>query len=268
MSEASERARATWSAGNWDEVSKLLPDVGRTVLAYAEVEPGMDLIDVGTGSGGTVAIPAAQLGANVTGVDVTPELFDDARRRAAEAGVEVNWVEAPAADMPFEDASFDRVMSTFGHMFEADQASAAAELVRICRPGGRIVCACWTPEGFNGRMFITTGKHMPPPPPGFTPPVLWGTEDRWRELVGSQGIELEFHRENLAMQHELGEDAFFDEFAMNFGPLVMARKALGDDGFAALRSDMVELYGEGNEATDGSTLIHAEYLVAIGRKPA
>src|SRR5690349_19832557 len=164
MSEASERARATWSAGNWDEVSKLLPPVGQVVLDYAGVEPVMEVIDVGCGSGGTVAIPAAQRGATVTGADVTPELFDDARRRASEAGVEVTWVEPPAADMPFEDGSFDRVFSTFGHMFEADHEGAARELVRICRPGGMIVCACWTPEGFNGRMFITTGKHMPPPP--------------------------------------------------------------------------------------------------------
>src|SRR3954452_22465214 len=105
MSEASERARKTWSAGNWDEVSKMLPPVGQTVLDYAGVEAGMDVLDVGCGSGGTVAIPAAQRGANVTGADVTPELFDDARRRAAEAGVDVTWVEADAAHMPLEDAS-------------------------------------------------------------------------------------------------------------------------------------------------------------------
>ena len=268
MSEASERARATWSAGNWDEVSKILPPVGQTVLDYAGVEAGMDVIDVGCGSGGTVAIPAAQRGATVTGADVTPELFDDARRRAADAGVEVTWVEADAAAIPLPDASFDRVMSTFGHMFAPDQQGAANELVRLCRPGGMIVCAAWTPEGFNGRMFITTGKHMPPPPPGFTPPVAWGTEARWEELVGSQGIELEFHREILDIEHEAAAGPFFDEFAGNFGPLVIARGALGDDGFAALRADLIALYEEGNEATDGSTRIPAEYLVAIGRKPA
>src|SRR4051794_16889502 len=267
MSEASERARATWSAGNWDEVSKILPPVGQTVLDIAGVGAGMDVVDIGCGSGGTVAIPAAQRGASVTGVDVTPELFDDARRRAAEAGVEVQWVEGDAADVPLPDASFDRVMSTFGHMFAADQQGAANELVRLCRPGGTIVAAAWTPEGFNGRMFGVTGKHMPAPPPGFTPPVAWGTEARWQELVGSQGIELEFRREMLAIEHEEGAGPFFDEFAGNFGPLVMARNALGD-GFAALPDDMVALYEEGNEATDGSTRIPAEYLVAIGRKPA
>ena len=268
MSEASERSRAVWSAGHWDEVSKLLPPAGQKLLSYAEIEPGMDVLDVGCGSGGTVAIPAAQLGANVTGADVAPEHFDDARRRAAEAGVEVEWVEADAADMPFEDASFDRVLSTFGHAFAPDQEGAANELVRVCRPGGLIVCAMWTPGGFNGRMFGVTGRHMPPPPPGFSPPVLWGTEERWEELVGSQGITLEFHREMLDMKAEESAGPFFDRFADNFGPLVVARNALGEDAFAALRADLVALYEEGNQATDGTTNIPAEFLIAVGRKPS
>src|SRR3954451_14051262 len=140
MSEASERSRAVWAAGNWDEISKILPPAGEVVLDYAGVESGMDVLDVGCGSGGTVAIPAALRGANVTGADVAPEHFDAARRRAAEAGVEVEWVQADAADMPFEDASFDRVLSTFGHAFAPDQEGAANELVRVCRPGGMIVC--------------------------------------------------------------------------------------------------------------------------------
>jgi SAM-dependent methyltransferase len=268
MSETSERSRKVWAAGNWDEVSKLLPPTGEVVLDHAGVESGMDVLDVGCGSGGTIAIPAALRGANVTGADVTPEHFDDARRRAAEAGVEVEWVEADAADMPFADASFDRVLSTFGHAFAPDQEGAARELVRLCRPGGAIVCAMWTPEGFNGRMFGVTGKHMPPPPPGFAPPVLWGTEARWEELVGSQGIELEFHRGNLAMEDDRAAGPFFDGFASNFGPLVMARQALSEDAFAALRNDLIALYEEGNEASNGGTRINAEYLVAVGRKPA
>jgi 2-polyprenyl-6-hydroxyphenyl methylase/3-demethylubiquinone-9 3-methyltransferase len=268
MSEASERSRAVWSAGNWDEVSKLMPPAGQVVLDHAGVGSGMDVLDVGCGSGGTVAIPAALRGANVTGADVAPEHFDAARRRAQEAGVEVEWVAADAAEMPFEDESFDRVLSTFGHAFAPDQEGTAREIVRLCRPGGVIACAMWTPEGFNGRMFQVTGKHMPPPPPGFTPPVAWGTEERWRELVGSQGVELEFHREILDMEHEKPAEEFFDEFAGNFGPLVMASRALGDDGFAALRADLMALYEEGNEASNGGTRIPAEYLVAVGRKPA
>src|SRR3954452_19660012 len=257
MSEASERSRAVWSAGHSDEISKMLPAAGQRLVSYAKIEPGMDVLDVGCGSGGTIAIPSAELGANVTGADVTPEHFEAARRRAAETGVEVEWVQADAADMPFEDASFDRVLSTFGHAFAPDQEGAARELVRLCRPGGMIVCAMWTPEGFNGRMFGVTGRHMPPPPPGFAPPVLWGTEARWQDLVGSQGVELEFHREDVVMEDERGVEPFFDAFAGNFGPLVMARQALSAEDFAALREDMIALYEEGNTAANGGTHIPA-----------
>lgn len=264
--EARARSRAVWSAGNWNEVSKHLPPAGEVVLDLAGVESGMEVIDVGCGSGGTVAIPAAQRGAKVTGLDVTPELFEHARRRAAEAGVEVEWVEADAADIPLADERFDRVMSTFGHAFAPDQEGAARELVRLCKPGGKIVAAMWTPEGVNGQMFGTVAKHMPPPPPGFSPPLLWGTEARWQELVGSQGVELEFHRATCPF---LGDDlqSYQADFEQNFGPLVMARRALGD-AFAALHDDLAELFERHNRATDGSVHIEGEFLVAVGTKPA
>lgn len=264
--EARARSRAVWSAGNWDAVSRHLPPVGEHVLDLAGVQSGMEVIDIGTGSGGTVAIPAALRGARVTGLDVTPELFDHARRRAAEAGVEVEWVDADAADIPLPDGRFDRVLSTFGHAFAPDQEGAARELVRLCAPGGRIVAAMWTPEGANGDMFRAVGTHMPPPPPGFSPPVAWGTEERWRELVGSQGVELEFHR---GLCPFLGDDveSYQADFEANFGPLVMARAALGD-GFAALHDDLLALVERNNVATDGSVRIEAEYLVAVGTKPA
>lgn len=264
--EARARSRAVWSAGNWDEVSRHLPPAGEVVLDLAGVESGMEVIDVGCGSGGTVAIPAAQRGARVTGLDVTPELFEDARRRAAEAGVEVEWVDADAADIPLPDGRFDRVMSTFGHAFAPDQEGAARELVRLCRPGGRIVAAMWTPEGANGEMFGIVGKHMPPPPPGFSPPILWGTEARWQELVGSQGIELEFHRATCPFT---GDDveSYQADFEANFGPMVMAQRALGD-AFAGLHDDLRELIERRNKATDGSVRLEAEFLVAVGTKPA
>jgi SAM-dependent methyltransferase len=266
VTEARARARATWSAGHWDEVSKLLPAAGEVVLDLAGVQAGMDVVDVGCGSGGTVAIPAALRGARVTGVDVTPELFDDARRRASEAGVEVEWVEGDAAALPLDDDGFDRVLSTFGHAFAPDQEGAARELVRVCRPGGRIVAAMWTPEGLNGEMFAVTGRHMPAPPAGTKPPIAWGTEERWTELVGSQGVELEFRRELLVMEAD-DPATFLADFEANFGPLVMARRVLGDDGFAAVHDDLTALYERHNSATDGRVRMEAEYLVAIGRKP-
>lgn len=262
------RSRATWGAGNWDEVSKILPPVGEVVLEIAGVGPDMDVVDVGTGSGGTVAIPAALRGARVVGVDVTPENFPAALRRASEAGVEVDWVEGDAAAMPLPDDSFDRVLSTFGHAFAPDQEGAARELVRVCRPGGMIVAAMWTPEGYNGRMFKVVGGHMPPPAPGFQPPVLWGTEERWRELVEPLGVELEFRREMLLVERDEDPETWNRRFEADFGPMVVARNVLGDEGFAALHADMMELLVEANTHPSGGTRFEAEYLVAIGRLPA
>lgn len=262
------RARATWAAGNWDVVSTILPPVGQVVLDIAGVGPGMDVLDVGAGSGGTVSIPAALRGARVVGVDVTPELFPAALRRAAEAGVDVNWVEGDAAALPLPDESFDSVLSTFGHAFASDQEGAARELVRVCRPGGMIVAAMWTPEGYNGRMFAVMGKHMPPPPPGFQPPILWGTEERWRELVEPLGVELEFRREMLLVDRADAPEEFMAEFTGNFGPMVVARSVLGEEGFAAVESDMRALLAAANTHPAGGTRFEAEYLVAIGRVPA
>ena len=258
------RARATWSQGNWDEVSKLLPPAGQVVLDIAGVGPGMDVVDIGTGSGGTVAIPAALRGARVVGVDVTPEHFPAALRRAAEAGVEVDWVEGDAAAVPLPDESFDRVLSTFGHAFAPDQEGAARELVRLCRPGGMIVAAMWTPEGYNGRMFKTVGAHMPAPPPGFQPPILWGTEERWRELVEPLGVELEFRREMLLTERDDDPEAFMAQFERDFGPMVVARSVLGD-GFDSLKQDLRELMASANTHPSGGVRFEAEYLVAIGR---
>lgn len=267
LSEGAARSRAVWSAGHWDVISRHLPPAGETVLDLAGVGPDMDVLDVGCGSGGTIAIPAARRGARVVGSDVVGAHFEDAMPRMEAAGVNVDWVEADAADMPFADESFDRVLSTFGHAFAPDQEGAARELVRVCRPGGMIVCAMWTPEGVNGQMFGIVGSHMPPPPEGFASPVLWGTEQRWRELVGSQGVELEFRRELCSFTGDSPE-ALMDEFATNFGPLVTAHDVLGEEGFAALRADLTALYEQHNQATDGTQRLEAEYLVAIGRKPA
>jgi SAM-dependent methyltransferase len=265
--EARARSRAVWAAGNWDEVSKILPAAGERVLDIAGVQSGMDVVDVGCGSGGTVAIPAAVRGARVVGVDVAPEHFEAAMRRAAEAGVEVDWMEGDAAALPVADASFDRVLSTFGHAFAPDQEGAARELVRVCLPGGMIVAAMWTPEGVNGQIFGIMGKHMPPPPPGFQPPVRWGTEERWHELLDPLGVELEFRREMLVVERNSSAEDFQTEFEANFGPAVMARKALGDDGFQAVHDELVALVERNNTAQSGGIHFEAEYLVAIGRVP-
>jgi SAM-dependent methyltransferase len=259
--ELRQRARATWAAGDWDGFSRLVASVGAAVLDHIGVESGQDLLDVGTGTGGNVAIPAALRGARVVGLDVTPELLEHARRRAADADVEVEWVEGDAQDLPFDDASFDRVISTFGAMFAPDHARAAAELVRVCRPGGRIAMVTWVNDGFAGELFKLTGVFLGAPPAGVQPPPLWGMRSHVAEVFGAAGVtpsidrgtvEFEFPSVAVAVQH----------YAEDFGPFVMARGALEPQGrwdeFLAAFADLVTRF---NAAGDGSAVIRSDYFV-------
>ena len=154
-----------WGSGNYAAVAERISQAGELVIERSGLEPGMDLLDVACGTG-NATIPAAREGARVTGLDFSPELLEIARERASDAMVEVEWIEGDAQELPFDDASFDRVISTFGHMFAPDHARAAAEMLRVCRPGGTIAVACWTPEGSIGRMFRTIAELVPPPPGG------------------------------------------------------------------------------------------------------
>jgi SAM-dependent methyltransferase len=258
--ELRQRARATWASGDWDSFSTRIAPVGALVVDRAELAAGLDVLDVGTGSGGNVAIPAAALGANVTGLDITPELLVHARRRAAEAGVEVEWIEGDAQDLPFPDASFDRVVSTFGAMFAPDHTRTAAELVRVCRPGGRVVMATWLNDGFAGELFTLVGSFLPLSP-GVESPASWGDERHIDEVFGAAGVEPRLTREHV----EFGFPSVDDAVALyesDFGPFVMARRALEPQGrwseFIAAFADVVRTF---NLATDGSALIRSDYFV-------
>jgi len=256
-----QRARATWAAGDWDSFSRLVEPVGALVLDRIGVEPGMDLLDVGTGSGGNVAIPAALRGATVVGCDVTPELFEHARRRAAAAGVEVEWVEADAQDLPFGEASFDRVTSTFGAMFAPDHNRAAAELVRVCRPGGRIAMTTWVNDGFAGELFKLTGSFMPPPPPGVQPPPLWGVEEHAEEAFAVAEASPTIERETVEFDFPSVEDAV-QRYAEDFGPFVIARGILEPQGrWVEFLQTFAELIRRFNPASDGTAKIRSDYLV-------
>jgi SAM-dependent methyltransferase len=259
--ELRQRARATWAAGDWDGMARLVTPVGARVLDRVGVEPGLDLLDVGTGSGGNVAIPAALRGARVVGLDVTPELLEHARRRAADAGVEVEWVEGDAQDLPFADASFDRVISTFGAMFAPDHARAAAELVRVCRPGGRVAMVTWANAGFAGELFKLTGAFLPPPPPGVQPPPLWGVDEHITEVFGAAGVTPSIEHETVDFDFASVEDAV-RHYGDDFGPFVMARGVLEPQGrwdeFLAAFADLVTRF---NAAEDGSAMIRSEYLL-------
>src|SRR5919199_205090 len=230
--ELKARHRKMWASGDYPSMVEtwLLP-LGPRLVEACEIVPGMHVLDVGAGTG-NASIPAAQRGASVTASDLTPELLDAGRRRAEGAGVDLDWVPADAEHLPFEDASFDVVISAIGVMFAPHHQAAADELVRVCRPGGTIGLLSWTPEGLIGALFRTMGPFAPPPPPGAQPPPLWGGEAHVGELLGEQ-VELRtmrrevlevraFARPNAARTGREAEfdaalDAFWDEWDRGAG---------------------------------------------------
>lgn len=260
--EIKERQRAMWSAGDYADIATMIESASAELLERLGVESGQDLLDVACGTG-NASIPAAERGAAVTGLDLTPKLVELARERAVAAGVEVQFIEGDAENLPFDDGSFDRVTSVFGAMFAPDQQRTADELVRVCRPGGRIGFCAWTPEGLNGRFFATIGTHLPPPPPDFTPPILWGSEERVRELLAGAGVEPEFERRSVHFEDESVEH-WMDYSESVLGPVVMAKAALEPEGrWEPARAELASLYEEANESTDGSLRVEAEYLMTI-----
>jgi SAM-dependent methyltransferase len=258
--------RATWAAGDYAAVAEVIDAVPpRDVLDRVGVEPGMDVLDVATGTG-NVALRAAALGGQVVGLDLTPELFDTARRRAEWHDVVVDWVEGDAEHLPFEDASFDRVFSAFGVQFAPRHAVVAQELARVCRPGGRIGLVSWTPSGQVGELFKIMGRYLPAPPAFASPPPLWGDEAHVRALFAGTGVELEFARGHNPWRFPSAEHyvAFMES---NYGPTLKARERLTTDGtWDDCRAEIVAMAERRNEASDGGLLMQAEYLVVIGMR--
>lgn len=255
-----DMARITWAAGDFDTVARrTVWSVGPDLVVRAGITGGENVLDVACGSG-NATIPAAKVGATVTGLDITPELLEVGRSHAADEGVAVQFVEGDAEALPFEDAGFDVVVSTFGVMFAPRHEVAAAELARVTRPGGRVAIASWTPDGAVGDFFGTIAAHLPPRPG--PSPLLWGTEDHVRALLGGD-FELTFEHTNVEMVHDSAEEgtAFFEE---NFGPVVMALRALEPAGKGeALHDDLVALWRR-DATPDGSVHTIAEYLVVTG----
>jgi ubiquinone/menaquinone biosynthesis C-methylase UbiE len=178
--------RAMWAVGDYPTIAKRIEGVAQALVDRSGAGTESELLDVATGSG-NVAIAAATAGARVTGLDITPELLELARVRAAEAGAEIDFIEGDAEQLPFADDSFDVVTSCFGVMFAPRQEVAVGELTRVARPGATIAVAAWTPEGVVGRTFRTVSSHMPPPPPELSPPVKWGEEEHVRSLFSASG---------------------------------------------------------------------------------
>jgi SAM-dependent methyltransferase len=247
--------KTMWGSGNYAAVAERISEVGELVVERSGLEPGMELLDVACGSG-NATIPAARDGARVTGLDFSPDLLAIARERAADAMVEVDWVEGDAQELPFDDAGFDRVISTFGHMFAPDHQRTGAEMRRVCRPGGTIAVACWTPEGSIARMFRTIAELVPPQP-GSEPPTLWGTEAHIRELLGDG----EFERHEVEWSDDSVES--YARFMLeSFGPLLNAREVLGERE-GELDETFRAFLAEENLNDDGTLRFNGEYLLAV-----
>ncbi len=258
------RQKQVWGSGDYASVAARIQIISEVLCDSADLRAGSRVLDVAGGSGDT-ALAAARSGTRVVSLDYVPELLDRATARAAAEGLELEVVEGDAQAMPFPDASFDAVVSAVGVMFAPDQRRAAAELLRVCRPGGTIALANWTPTGFIGELFRTIGARVPPPA-GLTPPPLWGDEDHVRGLLRDGVTELHATRRTYTFRYESAQ-AFTDTFRELYGPTVAAFAALDDEGRAALDADMTALARRFDRlGGDGPVAIPAEYLEVVATR--
>jgi SAM-dependent methyltransferase len=262
-------ARTTWATGDYDAMMRQerLYEVGARLVRHADVQAGEQVLDLACGTG-NAAIPAATIGAQVTGVDLTPRMLELARERAETAGVELELTEGDAEDLPFDDGRFDVVLSAFGCMFAPRHEVVAREMVRVLRPGGRLAACSWTPQGAFGDFFRTVGAHLPPLPDVVDPPPLWGDEDHVRSLFEGAGVHLEFTRESWDISHA-SNAAAVECYTTAFGPVVEARQLAEAEGrWPQLRDDMLALFDRVDASDDVQVTFPAEYLVVLGSKDA
>jgi SAM-dependent methyltransferase len=264
--ELRQKHRKMWASGDYPSmVETFLTPLGPRLVEFAGIGPGQRVLDVAAGTG-NASIPAAQAGAEVVASDLTPELFEAGRARAAAAGVELEWAEADAHDLPFEDDSFDAVISSIGVMFAPFHQTAADELVRVCRPGGAIGLLSWTPEGMIGALFRAMGQFMPPPPPGAQPPPLWGGEDHLRELLGDRVEPEKVERGVLEVTAFQRPDDYGEHFKDRYGPTIAARANAEKEGRAEEFDGVLsEFCAEWNRGSDNDARFEMEYLLTVGR---
>jgi SAM-dependent methyltransferase len=254
------RQQQVWGLGDFNVIARSIVGVAEALCEGLDPRAGARVLDVACGSGNG-ALVAARRYCRVTGVDYVQSLIARARLRAAAEGSEIDFREGDAQALPFADQSFDAVMSIFGVMFAPDQPRAARELVRVCRPGGRIALASWTPEGAVGDFFRATARLVPPPP-GLAPPLRWGTEAGLRELLGGAVRDLVLER-RCVVEHFLSVEHAVELFSRYFGPTVAALAALDAEGQRTLRADTAALMDRHNKADDGTLMFEAEYLLAV-----
>jgi SAM-dependent methyltransferase len=261
------RHRAMWASGDYPSmVETFLLPLGPRLVEACGIEAGMRVLDVAAGTG-NASIPAAERGADVVASDLTPELLDAGRPRAAEVGVELEWVEADAENLPFEDESFDVVMSAIGAMFAPHHERVADELVRVCRPGGTVGLLSWTPEGMIGALFRTMGPFAPPPPPGAQPPPLWGSEAHLDDIFGDRVDWRSRDRAVLEVTAFTEARDYGEHFKARYGPtiatLANARKDGREEEFEQALDGFCEQWNRGG---DGPARFEMEYLLSVGTR--
>lgn len=259
-----DRLKATWMAGDYDRFSRLMEPSAVELLDRVGVPAGASLLDVACGSG-QLALIAARRGARVTGVDIASNSIAAARSRAKAEGLDVQFDEGDAEDLPYADGTFDVVASLYGAMFAPRPELVARELLRVARPGGTIVMGNWTPQGFIGQMFKTIARFIAPP--GMPSPVLWGDEATVRERFGAGVSALRLTRVIYTFDYPFTPDEVVEFFRENYGPMARAFATLQPTDADALRSDLVALWGAHNKASEpGRTMVDAEYLEVVGTR--
>jgi SAM-dependent methyltransferase len=264
MEPLKEKMRTTWMAGDFGKIAEYSVKDAEAFVDLLGITPGMQVLDVACGTG-NLAIPAAHKGAQVTGVDIATNLLRQARHRAAAEGLEILFEEGDAEQLAFPDASFDVVMSMFGAMFAPNPDLVASELARVCRHGGKIAMANWTPDGFTGKTLRLASRYVAPPVeiPG---PTLWGDEAVARLRLKAVGVTIETRRRSILFEYAFPPKDVVQLFREHFGPTKMTFARLNEADQIAYRDDLEKLWTEHNEAGPGKTAIHNEYLEVIGTR--
>ena len=263
LEEVKTRQQKTWSSGDYGKIAWITVPLADVLCEATGLRPGAAVLDVATGTG-HVALAAARRFCAATGIDYVPALLEQARARAGAEHLPVEFREADAEQLPYPDASFDYVLSAIGVMFTADHQRAADELLRVCRSGGVVGLANWTPAGFVGQMLKLAARHVPPPP-GIRPPTRWGTEEGAGELLGAGTAELAFSTASVRQRFPSPE-FFADFFLTHYGPTFKASQALTHEGRRAFRDDLIALATASNHATDGTLVSDWEFLVTVATK--
>lgn len=258
MSQLKTRLKATWEAGDYGVFARYLEPGALQFFNRLEISPGTRLLDVACGAG-QLTLPAARRGIRVTGLDLAANLVQQARAKAAAEGLPVQVDEGDAEDLPYPPASFDAVMSLIGSMFAPRPELVAAEMVRVCTPGGRLIMGNWTPDGHVGQMFKVIGKHVPPSPI-FPSPLLWGQEATVRERFGASVRDLTITPRLYPFEYPFGPAKVAEFFAEYYGPTNRGYASLGEAARQALHEDLIALWTRNNLKTDGTTRVEAEYI--------